>query len=65
MGAPEQDKKVYNAEDIQKILGIGKSRTYIFLDEVYRHNGPFRVIKVGKLYRVPMQSFDEWLNSGN
>ncbi|MDO4330833.1 MAG: helix-turn-helix domain-containing protein [Lachnospiraceae bacterium] len=58
----QQDKKVYNAEEVQKILGIGRSKTYIFLDEVYRHKEPFRVIKVGKLFRVHKQSFDDWLD---
>ena len=46
---------VYLASDIQKALGLGRSKTYLFLDEVYRQqeNPPFRVIKVGKLFRVP------------
>lgn len=56
------DKKVYDAEDIQRLLGIGRSRTYTFLDEVYRRQDPFRVIKIGKLFRVPKQSFDNWLD---
>ena len=56
---------VYLASDIQKALGLGKSKTYLFLDEVYRQreNPPFRVIKVGKLFRVPKKSFDDWLNA--
>ena len=61
----ELDKKVYNAEDIQRLLGLGRSRTYTFLDEVYRRQEPFRVIKIGKLFRVPKQSFDNWLNKMN
>ena len=27
---------VYLASDIQKALGLGRSKTYLFLDEVYR-----------------------------
>ena len=57
----QKDKKVYNAEEIQEILGIGRSKTYTFLDEVYRNQKPFRVLKVGKLFRVPKQSFDDWV----
>ena len=34
------EKTVYNPEDIQAILGIGKN----------------------KLYKVPIKSFDSWLN---
>lgn len=57
-----ENKKVYDAEDIQKFLGIGRSKTYTFLEEVYQKQEPFRVLKVGKLFRVPKQSFDNWLN---
>ena len=58
----EVEKKVYDAEDIQRLLGIGKSKVYTCLDEVYKNNGPFRVIKIGKLFRVPRKSFDDWLS---
>lgn len=56
------EKKVYDAEDIQKLLGIGRSKAYAFLDEAYENQKPFRVIKIGKLYRVPKEAFDKWLN---
>ena len=46
-------KKVYDAEDIQKLLGIGRTKAYEFLDEVYKKQEPFRVIKIGKVYRIP------------
>ena len=57
------ESKVYLASDIQKALPLGRSKTYQFLDEVYRNQSPFRVIKVGKLFRVPQKSFDEWINA--
>ena len=56
------EKKVYDAEDIQKLLGIGRSKAYTFLDEVYKNQKPFRVVKIGRLYRVPKEAFDKWLN---
>lgn len=57
-------QQVYLAADIQKMLGIGKSKSYTFLEEIYHQkNPPFRVLKIGKLYRVPKQSFDTWLNA--
>lgn len=56
------EKVVYLAQDIQKLLGIGRSRCYTYLEEVYKKQEPFRVIKIGKLFRVPRQSFDNWLN---
>ena len=56
------EKKVYDADDIQKLLGIGRSKAYAFLEEVYEKQEPFRVIKIGRLYRVPKETFDKWLN---
>lgn len=58
-----ENKKVYLASDVQKALAIGRSKTYEFLEEVYQKQEPFRVIKVGKLFRIPQKSFDEWLNA--
>ena len=56
-------KKVYEAEDIQKLLGLGRSKTYEFLDEVFQKQEPFRVIKIGKLYRIPCRSVSSRLES--
>lgn len=60
----QEIKKVYEVSDIQKILGLGRSKTYDFLDEVYRNKKPFNVIKIGKLYKVPKLSFDKWIENG-
>lgn len=57
-----KEKTVYNPEDIQNILGIGKNKVYEFLEEVYSSTHFFKVIKIGKLYKVPIKSFDSWLN---
>lgn len=58
-----KDSKVYLASDVQKALALGRSKTYQFLEEVYQKQEPFRVIRVGKLFRVPQKSFDDWLNA--
>ena len=58
-----ENKEVYLASDIQKKLCIGRSKTYEFLEEVFQKQEPFRVIKVGKLFRIPQKSFDDWLNA--
>ena len=58
-----ENKKVYSIAEIQKLLGLGRTKTYNFLEEVYKNQKPFRVIKIGKLYRIPKESFDNWLNS--
>ena len=57
-----QDSRVYLAEDIQKFLGLGRSKTYEYLQTVYKRQEPFRVIKIGKLFRVPKKSFDSWIS---
>lgn len=62
-GNKMETTKVYLASDIQKALSLGRSKTYQFLEEVYQKQEPFRVIKVGKLFRVPQKSFDDWLDA--
>ena len=58
------ENQVYLASDIQKVLGIGKTKTYEFLNEVYKQKEPlFRVIKVDCRVRVPKKSFDNWFNA--
>lgn len=62
MEKSEVRKTVYKPEDIQNMLDIGRSKTYQFLEEVYLNQTPFKIIKVGTLYRIPVESFDRWLN---
>ena len=60
------EQQVYMASDIQKALGLGKTKTYDFLNQVYRPQGknpPFRVIKIGSSVRVLKKSFDDWLRT--
>ena len=55
-------KNVYEVEEIQDILGIGRNRSYQFIKDVYQSDAPpFKVIKIGTLYRIPKASFDHWL----
>lgn len=62
---PNQDlRMVYDVMDIQKVLGIGRSSAYKFLERVYTNQRPFTVIKIGKLYRIPKASFDNWVARG-
>lgn len=62
MADMEVTKKVYSADEIQVILGIGRSKVYEFLDSANKKQEPFRVIKIGRIYRVPKDSFDRWMN---
>ena len=55
-------KAFYNAKVIQKILGIGRSRAYEYLKEVEEQGKPFTVIKIGTTYKIPILSFNKWIN---
>lgn len=65
-GALKMDSRceVYEATEIQKILKVSKTSVYKFLSDVYAKQSPFRVIKIGTLYRVPKHEFDKWLYGG-
>lgn len=56
------EKRVYEVEDIQEILNIGRTKVYAFIQEVYKTQKPFKVIKIGNVYRIPKVSFDRWLD---
>ena len=57
----DTEKKVYNVEEIQAMLSLGRNSTYAFLEKVFNEKKPFRVLKFGKVIRVPKNSFDDWL----
>ena len=50
----EVEKKVYKVEDVQNLLGLGRSKAYEFIENVYYDRKPS--------YRIPCNSFDRWLN---
>lgn len=56
------EAKVYSISEIQKLLGISRTKAYDYIKEVYENGTPFRVIKVGSNYRIPKSSFDKWLD---
>lgn len=58
-----KEKLVYEAEEIAAMLGMGRSKAYLFIHEALENKGPFKVFKVGKLLRVSKKSFDAWINS--
>lgn len=49
----KEEKKVYDASDIQKILGMGRNRVYELLEKTYKNQTPFRVLKFGTVYKIP------------
>lgn len=56
------DAKVYNPSEVAKMLGLGRTRVYEYLEEVFKVQDPFVVIKVGKLYKIPKGPFDKWIS---
>lgn len=55
------EKKVYTVQEIQEILNISRTFAYKFADEVYQKQEPFVVLKIGKSFRIPKDSFDRWM----
>lgn len=56
------EKRCYTVEDLQNILGCGREAVYNLLNEK-----AFRWIRLGNgkgPYRIPRESFDQWLESG-
>ena len=56
-----EEKAVYTPEEIKSILSMSRAKTYSYLAEVAEKQKPFRVIKIGRLVRIPKIDFDKWL----
>ena len=60
---PNVPRGVYLPSEIQQMLGISRSSTYNYLELVYKHQSPFIIFKIGKMYRVQKESFDNWFKN--
>lgn len=56
------NKKVYEVDEIREILGVGRTKMYDYIKEVYKTQTPFKVIRIGNVYRIPKASFDKWID---
>lgn len=56
--SPKYDKRVYTVNEIQQILGIGRTSVYNLVNQKL-----FHVVRVGGSIRISKKSFDEWLDS--
>ena len=54
-------KKVLSAKDIMDIMEISENTAYKLIKQAEK-TGIFRVIKVGRTYRVSAESFLNWLD---
>ena len=52
----EKKSDVMTVEDLMEYLSIGKTTAYKILK-----SGKIKVIRIGKLYRIPKQSVDEYI----
>ena len=59
-GQIQNNLETYTAEEIMEILNIGKTAVYELIKDSYINKNNFKVLKIGKLYRIPKKSFDEW-----
>ncbi len=51
-----QESKCYTVSDIQKIMMISRPTVY----ELFKQK-EFPVRKIGNKYRIPKETFDDWL----
>lgn len=54
---PKYDKRVYTVDEIQDILGIGRTSAYNLVNQKL-----FHVVRIGGSIRISKKSFDEWLD---
>ena len=54
----EDGKRTYTVDEVQDILGIGRTSTYRLINR-----GVFRSVRIGKHIRISRKSFDEWLDT--
>lgn len=47
--------RTYSVEDVQEMLGIGRSSAYALVNK-----GVFRSVRLGGVIRISRRSFDEW-----
>ena len=50
----------YTASEVLRMLGLGKTKGYEYLERVMCAGEPFMVIRIDKLFKVPKASFDAW-----
>ena len=55
-------KKVFTAKDIAGILGVCNKTAYELIRQALVSDEMFKVIKLGRLYKVPAKSFLDWLD---
>lgn len=60
-----ESKKVLTPKDIQSILGVCEKTAYNMVKEALKTGKTFKVIKVGRIYKIPSKPFYDWLENGD
>lgn len=55
-------KKVLTAKDIAELLGICEKTAYSLIRQASTTGNTFKVLKVGRLYKIPSKPFLDWLD---
>ena len=55
-------KKVLTATDIAQLLGVCEKTAYSLIRQALTRGDMFKVIKIGRLYKVPTEPFLNWLD---
>lgn len=55
------ESQVYTVQEMQEMLNISRESAYRFAGEVYQKQEPFVILKIGKSFRIPKDSFDRWM----
>lgn len=55
-------KKVFTVKDIEELLGVCKKTAYGLIRQAETTGKMFKVIKIGRLYKIPAQPFLDWLD---
>lgn len=58
-------KKVFTAKDLQEILGVCEKTSYDLIRQALTRGDMFKVIKIGRLYKIPSKSFLDWLDGAD
>lgn len=58
--AAQFDKRTYTVDEIQDILGIGRSSAYNLVKQKV-----FPSVRIGRVIRIPAKPFDDWLDLQN
>lgn len=56
-------KKVLTATDISELLGVCEKTAYGLIRQALATGTMFKVIKIGRLYKIPQKSFLDWLDN--